>query len=220
MDEHTLTQESLLMRNIGMRYGVLIAAACKMTDIRESFVAALVANESGGDSMAKRFEHGVLNSLWDVLMGRKANYGSIGAVNLYAYLTPEDGGSADETMQDSLRKLDGLATSWGLTQIMGYEILDQQLTGQMGLHPNIMQSPQVSVRYTVSMLSQISRAKGLKLFANFSELFDCWNTGRPHAPTADPNYIPNGLARMDIYDSMRAIETARAQPSHEVGTEQ
>ena len=209
MDEHTQVQERLLMRNIGARYGVTIAAACKMTDVRESFVAALVANESGGDATAKRFEHGVLNSLWDVLMGRKANYGSIGAVNLYAYLTlpPEDRGSTFESMQDSLRKLDGLATSWGLTQIMGYEILDQKLTGQMGLFPSIMQTPEVSIRYTNVMLLQIARAKNLRVDANFDELFDCWNTGRPHAPTADPQYIPNGLERMKIYAQLAAGDT-------------
>jgi len=51
-------------------------------------------------------------------------------------------------------------------------------------------------------LADFAARNTLDLTRDFSQLFDCWNTGRPHAPTADPQYIPNGLRRMELYKAL------------------
>ena len=38
----------------------------------------------------------------------------------------------------------------------------------------------------------------------FAELFRCWNTGRPNGKTFDPNYVQNGLRRIEIYRRLQA----------------
>ena len=93
-----------------------------------------------------------------------------------------------------MQRLDSLATSHGLTQVMGYEAIAFHLDGVSRL-----QDPAGELSITLKMLTQFAERFALDLASNFSELFDCWNSGRPHAPTADPQYIPNGLARMQIY---------------------
>ena len=72
---------------IHAKLGATIAAACKMSSAQPDFLAALIANESGGDSNAKRFERGVLDSLWSVLMGRSAHFGSIGLQDISSLMS-------------------------------------------------------------------------------------------------------------------------------------
>jgi hypothetical protein len=210
-------QEINLMKSIHEKFGASISDTCRLPSVPESFLAALVANETGGEPRATRFEIGVLHSLWEVLQNRKANYGSIGREALLFYFVPSsiqlprDVSALTNFLADALRAIDALATSWGLTQIMGYEILDQHLTGTNGLHPSVMEDPDVSLRYTAVMLAEFAARKNLDPQKDLAELFDCWNTGRPHAPTADPQYIPKGLARMKIYEQLEIEPPAADQ---------
>jgi hypothetical protein len=199
-----------LMKSIGAKFGVVIADACHSSSVPESFLAGLVANETGGNPNAKRFEKGVLASLWEVLQGRAAHYGSIGRADLNQYILPaaEDlnhpadlHGFLSDHFLTAIQRLDSLATSWGLTQIMGYEAI------AFDIEVPILESPDAGLRYTCRLLALMGSGRGLDLSKDFSEMFDCWNTGRPHAPTADPKYIPNGLARMQIYETLRQNST-------------
>ena len=74
-----------LMQSIKTKWGALIDAACKHSSVPPAFLAALVANESGGNPDAKRFEPGVLAQLFAVLLNRKAFYGSIARENIIAF---------------------------------------------------------------------------------------------------------------------------------------
>jgi hypothetical protein len=202
-----------LMKAIHARWGSLLHSAAETSSIAESFLAALVANESGGNPNAKRFESHVLLALWEVLLGRKAAYGSIGRADVVAFVaaftsgintgTPYNTGAGahftDSLPSDAFQRVDGLATSWGLTQIMGYEAIAFHTNGVAAL-----QSPVSELTITVKMLGQFAQHAGLDVAKDFPELFDCWNTGRPHSPTADPQYIPNGLARKALYESIAA----------------
>src|SRR5258708_655160 len=109
-----------LMQKIRASYGAAIADACRLSSVPPAFLAALIANESGGNAGAKRFEKNVLASLWEVLLERSANFGSIKATDLFAYLWPPSY-TLDPTngFRDALHNMDSLATSWGLTQVMG-----------------------------------------------------------------------------------------------------
>jgi hypothetical protein len=170
--------------------------AIQGTAVPSAFVAGLIANETGGDPTKKRFEKGVLAQLWEVIQERQPHFGSLTAddVNNYclSWATVHD----SECWFSGCKALDALATSWGLTQIMGYEAI------ALGVPLATLQNPTTSLQVTCTMLKQFAKGAGLDVTKDFSELFDCWNTGRPHAPTADPKYIPNGLARLEIYQGL------------------
>src|SRR5713226_8923089 len=75
-----------LMQEIRARWQTTISGAISGTAIPEAFVAALVANESGGDPSAKRYEKNVHYHLWEVLMGRRDKFSSISKAELLKYL--------------------------------------------------------------------------------------------------------------------------------------
>lgn len=197
-----MTNEEL-MQSIKTRWGSVIDQACSVSSVPASFLAALIANESGGDPNVKRFEPKVLSDLWQVLMGRKTAYGSIGGSDLVQFITGSTDGSAPFTgnllaaLATTMQRLDGLATSEGLVQIMGYEAIP--------FHQNsaeALRDPATELPIATKMLAQFAHRNVLDLGKDFDQLFDCWNTGRPHAPTFDPQYIPNGLARKTAYEAL------------------
>lgn len=184
-------QEIALMTSIREKFHAEIEGACRNTSIPPEFLAALVANESSGDLSAHRFESGVLLQIWDVLNGRAGHFGSLNRSDFVTRFPAAVVASAIATV-------DAWASSWGLTQIMGYEIIPMQLT--LGLSLADLKTPAGNLRGSIWMLLEFVRrfaidpAKG-----EFDQLFDCWNTGRAHARTHDPLYVPNGLARLAIY---------------------
>jgi hypothetical protein len=185
-----------LMQSIKAKWNGAITEACSTSSVPAGFLAALIANESGGDVNAKRFEKGVLAALWEVLLGRKAAYGSIGGKDLLQFITQPKEFPVNTPLaipSYTCERLDSLATSWGLTQIMGYEAI--------AFHSSVtaVKTPETSLVISLQMLAQFAGRFGLDVTKDFSQLFDCWNSGRPHAPTADPQYIPNGLGRMKLW---------------------
>lgn len=187
------TAERELMTRIQKQYGPLLDSTQAASGIPAAFLAALIANETGGNPDATRFEPAVFTALAEVLLGRKAAYGSLGAQDLNAWISSH---SPVPVTTGALHVLADLATSWGLTQIMGYEAI--------AYHTNILdlRSPVTSLARTAIMLKDFARRFTLDVTKDFPELFDCWNTGRPHTPTADPTYIPDGIARMGIWATL------------------
>lgn len=221
-----------LMRQVFTRCGGTIRAACaafsssgfvstnpETRSVPESFLAALVANESGGDSNAKRFEKGVLASLWEVCASRKASYGSIGRQDLLLYLLPTavsglraTGPEGDATLSNAiagaLLRLDSLATSWGLTQIMGYHVLE------VGKQVDVLRDPRGNLDFALVLLAQFAARFQLDPTKEFPELFRCWNTGRPDGVTFDPQYVQHGMERMDLWhDVAPASDGAAGSPA-------
>lgn len=200
----TSQQEIALMQTIRGKWHAEIDQAAALTGVPADFLAALIANESGGNPSAKRFERGVLASLWEVLQGRSAAFGSIGAQDLRLYIlsgemAPVVGGPDntiayfDAAVHRAMQRLDSLATSWGLTQIMGYEAIP--------FHVEVatLADPGFGLVASGRMLKDFAARNNLSLTSDYVMLFDCWNTGRPHAPTADPQYIPNAVERVALY---------------------
>jgi hypothetical protein len=192
------TAERDLMTRIQKQYGPLLDSTHAASGIPAAFLAALISNETGGNPDATRFEPAVFTALAEVLLGRKAAYGSLGAQDLAAWVDTGEGqaGIQASVAVTILKKLADLATSWGLTQIMGYEAI--------AYHTSILdlRSPVSSLARTALMLKDFARRFALDVAKDFPELFACWNTGRPHAPTADPTYIPDGIARMGIWATL------------------
>jgi len=188
-----------LMQAIKTQWGELLDSSCKASSVPPAFLAALIANESGGNPDAKRFEPGVLAHLFAVLLNRQAAYGSIGCADIVGFASSAQI-SATLNMQ-LIVALDQLSSSWGLVQIMGYEAIPYRLDGVAALR-----NPVSEMVVALRMLAEFASRNALDLGKDFSELFACWNTGRPHSPTADPNYIPNGLRRMELYKAVASGE--------------
>jgi hypothetical protein len=193
-----------LMAEIRTKWGALIAQVCHSSSVPQAFLAALVAGESGGDPNAKRFEPGVLASLWEVLLGRKTAFGSIGRAQLLTYA--QTGSLVIPCPLDySMQRLDGLATSWGLTQIMGYNAVNNMFAPGVVAKAEVLIDPGANLEHAITMLAAFAHQFQLDLAEESAELFRCWNTGRPNGETADPRYVDRGLARIKLYNSLPPI---------------
>lgn len=194
-----------LMQEIRTAWHDTIVAAVANTAIPEKFVAALIANESNGKPTAKRFEPLVLVHLWEVALGRQAAYSRFMRHDLVNYLagftsTPVN---APATLPANVfQKLDELATSWGLTQIMGYHVLEWFDISGWYRTVDDLRVPEHELRCASLLLTQFANEFSLDLASDFSALFHCWNTGKPDGQTADASYTPNGIRRMDLYGSI------------------
>jgi hypothetical protein len=178
--------ELALMRTIRQTWGQEIAAAVKDTAIPERFMAALIANETGGNRNSERFEPTVFAELAKVMLGKRGAYGKITTEDLLAY--EADASRILNSAGSEVGRLMYLATSHGLTQIMGYHSIDDALD----TIPNDLEQ-------TVKLLRDFAAEFHLNLANDFEQLFRCWNSGKPDGKTFDPNYVPNGLERMGLY---------------------
>jgi hypothetical protein len=191
-----------------------MTAACRVRSVRVDFLAALTCNESGGEIAAARFEPVVYRRLQDVAAGKCA-YGVIGSTTLNEAIdsvrcsrisplrnwTQSLGLAAEHHAVISLSSDDVLrrfATSWGYTQIMGYHVIGR------GVDVDALVQPEYHFNLAAELLAGFAHTYKLSLSHDFAELFRCWNTGQPHGKTHDPNYVENGLRRMEIYRQLAA----------------
>jgi hypothetical protein len=204
-----------LMSRIKREWGERIKAACTITPPRPSpdanFLAALVSLESNGWRYAQRFEPRVWKHLHDVAGGVTKSYGGVSLSGIeseqreiaktsdyhrlhldtdWAQLHGSilaDGGDA------SIRQM---ATSFGLTQLMGYHTIDWPEIAPLDLLDG-----EINLKYGVKLLCWFIDRYHLELPRQSAELFRAWNTGSvdPSHATFDPGYIPNGLRRMGVY---------------------
>ena len=191
-----------LMQEIKLKYGALLVSVSGSSSVPPGFLAGMIANESEGALNAKRFEPAVLSSLWQVLLGRKAAYGSIGRADLVAYIADLPAASVsvpDNFSRDAFQNLDSLASSWGLTQIMGYHVLEHGCPAE---HHGDLQNAEVSLKATIWMLAKFAAEFSLDLGTDFEDLLRCWNTGRPDGKTFDPAYVSNAMNRKAIYEAL------------------
>lgn len=194
-----------LMQAIKAGWGAVIAEVSKPSSIPESFIAALVANESGGKSDARRFEPKVLLALWEVLLGRKAAYGSIGRSDLVAFVAGLSAAPVTVPANlpaDAFQRVDSLATSWGLTQIMGYHVLETLHIPGYYRSVDALKEPASNLTAALNLLASFAHRFQLDITKEFEQLFRCWNTGQPDGKTFDPKYVVNGLTRMAIWTSL------------------
>lgn len=197
-------ENEALMRTIRDEYGRLLEAACARSRVSPGFMAALIANESGGAAGVRRLEPSVLTKLWAVLMGRVENFGPFNRTTLLAAIGTESAPSTPSIfgpVPGILQKLDDLASSLGLTQIMGYNALAR------GVQPDKLRDDVTCLSVTVAMLEGFLAQ--FKLQPGESErLFRCWNTGHPDGNTADAWYCIKGLARIELYEQAAAAVPA------------
>jgi hypothetical protein len=209
-------QNQLLMQGIRKAWGNSIAEASRNSSVPAAFLAALIAGESGGSNEAKRFERNVLASLWEVLLGRKASFGSIGRSDLVSVVTGVSGSPVNAPASlpaDAFQRLDALANSWGLTQIMGYNAIG------FGIKVETLKDPATGLRIATTMLAQFAHRFQLDVAKDFPPLFACWNTGGPDVTkTFDPKYCANGVMRMQLFSDILAAHSTGGESTTDPGT--
>jgi len=178
------------MQRIHAQWGEAISAACKYSSVPPAFLAALIALESGGEPAAKRFEKHVYNKLISVQRGYADRYGALSRRDL------------QPLSDDGIRNL---ATSWGLTQIMGYHVARRP--GGIEILLNV----ETHLKFALGLLAEFAERYGLNVTLEFAELFRCWNTGKPYGETYDPKYVENGLRRLAIYRELAKDEGQRTK---------
>jgi hypothetical protein len=189
--------ETNLMQRIHDQWGSLIAAAVHDVPISSGFLAALVAGESGGNPAAARFEGAVFAKLMQVCMGRVALYPAgrpLGATDILGYVM-----QAPPAFIPQLTAAADLATSFGLTQIMGWHMLELYRDHDM---QKLKSDPQTQLEITIILLVKFANAFQLNTLGQTRELFTCWNAGSPTGKTFDPNYAANGQRRIQIYETV------------------
>ena len=170
-----------LMAQIEERWGSVIAKVCAKSSVPGEFVAALIANETGGDPTKTRFEEGVYRHLLDVQQDRAIRYGAITKRCLI-------------DLDDEALRL--LATSRGLTQVMSYNAVFQHVD------PSTLTDAELCLTLTLHLLANGAECYWLDETKEFEQMFRVWNTGRPDGETYDPNYVSRGLARMRLYSEI------------------
>jgi hypothetical protein len=220
------TAEARLIARVFNRCQGFIRAACAASSVTEEFLGALVANESGGNPKAARFEPAVYYHLKAVAAETSPHFGGITPATLNAevadllhpkadafharYLTGAFGANHQEelaTLEDeALREL---ATSWGFTQIMGYHMVARPGTVRELL------DPERHFRIAIELLTELVEEYQLDPRREFAEMFRCWNTGRPYGETYDPHYVEHGLERMELYRQKAAGASPKMQEPQE-----
>jgi hypothetical protein len=207
------------MARVEQRCGAWIERSCQASSLPADFLAALVANESGGDPDAARFEPAVYRHLQAVAAGFTPGYAGVDAQDLSEevaeMLHPKadayhrralpgvaGAGGANPLQSLSEEALKELATSWGYTQIMGYHMVGR------GGTPRDLRDPERHFRVALELLAGFAEEFQLDLRSEFEELFRCWNTGQPYEPprgpaTTDPGYVAKGIRRMALYAKLR-----------------
>lgn len=179
-----------LAQQIHTRFGARIAAACEGTPVPPEFVAGLIGNEAGKDRSgqivenATRYEAHVFRRLQQVRDGLRKSWSNIRQADI------KDSDDA---------ALRALATSYSLTQIMGWHCihnLDCTIADLRG--PN-------HLRYTVKLL-MMNAADGDFQRAAYAGEFREWNTGKEGGKTYHADYVKNGEAVMAAYRELGPVE--------------
>jgi hypothetical protein len=202
-----------LMQSIFSAWPGPIATAVAGTAVPAELVAALVANESGGNASVKRFEPATFEHLCEVLAGKRTLFAPPGISrplaqsDLLLFVVGDQtksadqliaaAGTIDEFFKQAMARVAELATSFGLVQIMGWHWIEFRRPAST--------RPEDQLAFAAVLLTYFANKYTLDLAANAAKLFSCWNTGEPGGHTYDPQYVPNGLARMELYRSIAGV---------------
>jgi hypothetical protein len=205
-----------LMKLIGSRFGAILPIAIDRSGVPESFLASLIGNESAGNPNARRFEKLHFGEILEVMAGQRPKFDPagisrpLGIMDFQPFIDPDPAAGVSLRLPQSLLRAVWLATSVGVTQIMGWHFLEFDLAHWLP-NPTIPQQLQMTVKLLAYFATRYSLILSSTNNANNAELFACWNCGQPTpGKTFDPNYCANGLARMKIYDELK--KTAAPPP--------
>ena len=211
--EVALPAEYRLLARVSARCESVMREACRQSSVPVEFLAALTANESGGNALAARFEPAVYTRLQSLFSAKRKAWGGMRTADLHlelremfrtrgtarhafpiARLLASDRAASLAALPDAC--LRDLATSWGPTQIMGYQMVNRR-----GTVRDLLDLP-AHYRIALELLSEFADRFQIDVSHEFEPLFRCWNTGQPDGRTVDPAYVEIGLRRIELYRQM------------------
>lgn len=169
--------EDAMMLDMYHRFHIEIDQATNGTPIPAAYLAALISLESLplGNRDSARFEPMIYERLLDLKWDGKS-FGYMKRSEIQKYEDPE------------IRRL---ATSYGLTQIMGYHCID------LGCSVDDLKSSYHLVWAVAWMRKNYNR---MAVNRNWAACFRIHNTGRPDGKPGRPDYVTRGLVRMAFYE--------------------
>jgi hypothetical protein len=174
---YTEKQARARAEQIFRRFGLLIHLACTNSIVEESFLAGFIGVEAGIDRAgqirpeATRFEPHVFRRLQAVRDGLLGAYNRITRTDL------------QNASDDALRNL---ATSYGLSQIMGWHVIKNLRCSIADLR-----DPDKHLFYTVKLLTLTG---GIHLRSrDYASVLRIWNTGSANGKTYHGDYVENAL---------------------------
>lgn len=186
MGKYTTAQARAKARQIHDRFGPEIEDACAGSSVPEDFLGGFCGVEAGVDhaghisETATRFEPGVFHHLQLVRDGLAKSWSHITTADL--------AGSTDDALRN-------LATSYGLTQIMGWHMI-HDLAGTIA----DLRDPEKHLHYAVELLN-LTAGRYLRA-KDFESVLRIWNSGTPTGRTYDPDYVHNALAVKAEYSKL------------------
>lgn len=176
--KYTEAQAEAKAQQIFKRFGLLIHLACANSIVPEDFLAGFTGVEAGVDRhsgqinpAASRFEKGVYHKLLSVRDGLRSSWSKITTRDLT--------GLSDAAIRN-------LATSWGLTQIMGWHLI-HNLKGTI----QDLRDLDKHLYFTVELL--VVTAEPHILSKRFDNVLRIWNAGSANGKTFDDDYVDNAL---------------------------
>lgn len=225
-------QAEQIAKEIFNNYGALIRRARKGEpggeSINESFIAGFVGVEAGRfhsgekrgqiNPAATRFEKGVYA---DLVSLRDRGFCFIGGKKHSTY----SGVRRSQIADASDAALRALATSYELTQIMGWHCINNLSNAAGRVTIADLRDHSKHLFYTVRLL-QIVGGKYLEN-KDYESVLRIWNTGNANGKTHDPDYVENALSVKNAYSKLLAAnpsppglnapETARTDNNAESG---
>jgi hypothetical protein len=199
-----------IVRQIHDRFGPQIERATRGNLVSPALLAGLTFNESGRDRAgqinprASRFEKHVYAALRAVKDGTRRAYGRVTRADIW------------DASDAALR---ALATSHGVTQIMGYHVI-HAMTDADGSAVTVAELADTERHYAYAV--QLMMADGLADLREYERatkngdararkraierLYRRWNTGSPTGKTYHTTYVPNGIKAHDLWLEMYGEE--------------
>ncbi|HUF02811.1 MAG TPA: hypothetical protein VMM38_01405 [Aridibacter sp.] len=185
---YTDQQAARLAKQIFERFGRRIAAACGDTVVEESFLAGFIGVEAGKDRAgnivedATRFEPHVYAKLRALRDGLRSSYQRI----------------KREQIQDaSDAALRNLARSWGITQIMGWHMVNNLKATVADLR-----DPEKHLHFTVQLLRIVGGQFLVR--RDYGSVLRIWNTGSANGKTYHADYVTNALKVKRHYEHIQS----------------
>lgn len=187
MSKYTDAQAKRKAQMVVDQCGGKIKAAVAGTGVDPSFLAGKIGVEAGvkGGKIvetATRFESGVYQDLKDL---RDKGYCFVNGKKVTNY----SGVKRSQIKDASDAALRALATSYGLSQIMGWHMINN-LKGAIA----DLRDPSKHLRYTILLMMIVAGVFLRK--KDYESCLRIWNTGKPKGKTYDPNYVHNALLVM------------------------
>ncbi len=181
-----------LAKQIRAKAGARLARSCADTIIPVAFLAGLISVENARlieqGRGSTRFEAHVFTALKALRDGARRSYNSITRLDVR------------DATDAALR---ALATSYGLTQIMGWSMVKMLKGGIADLRDPAKHLDLAVKRLIICGGRHLAQK-------DYASVLRIWNTGSPRGSTHDPDYVQNALAVMRAYERFESQQVSRS----------